>query len=76
VAGADAVAARVASADDDDLAPTGIHGHRLRLAGDDAILAGQKIHGLVDAIELTARYGQVPRPGGTAAEHQCIEIGA
>jgi hypothetical protein len=51
-------------------------GHRLRLAGDDAILAGQKIHGLVDAIELTARYGQVPRPGGTAAEHQCVEIGA
>jgi hypothetical protein len=36
VAGADAVAARVASADDDDLAPTGIHGHRLRFAGDDA----------------------------------------
>jgi hypothetical protein len=35
----------------------------------------RKRHGLVDAGQLPARYGQVPGAGGPGADHHGIEIG-
>ena len=64
VDGAEAIGAGVAAADDDDVLVVGRDelGVVDRVAGDPAILAGQEIHG-----EMDARRARGPRSAGRAA---------
>ena len=77
--GADAVRARVAAADDDDVLVLGgdfLRLRQLRLAGDAAVLLRQEIHGEMDAVEIAAgRLGEeVERLLGAAREQQRVVL--
>jgi hypothetical protein len=68
VAGAHAVAAGVAPADDDDVLAGGGDLLFELVAGVDLVLLRQELHREMDAIELAARHRQVARLLGPAAQ--------
>ena len=83
MAGAEAVRAGVAAADDDDAlaggedGASGFHGGEellFRVAFVAAILLGQKLHGEVNALELAAGDGQIARLLGAAAEQDGVVV--
>ncbi|OIQ88657.1 hypothetical protein GALL_294800 [mine drainage metagenome] len=75
VAGAHAVGAGVAAADDDDVLAGG-HDLALELvAGVDLVLLRQELHGEVDAVEFAPRNRQVARMFGAAGQQHRIELG-
>jgi hypothetical protein len=76
-AGADAVGAGVATADDHDVLALGVE------RGDGAVevvveliagVVGEKLHREVDALGVAAFDGEVAAEGGAAAEHDGVEI--
>ena len=82
MAGAEAVGAGVAAADDEDALAGGEDGacglhvgeeHFFRVAFVAAILLGQELHGEVDAVELAAGDGEVAGLLGAAAEEDGVE---
>ena len=81
MAGAEAVGAGVAAADDDDALAGGEDEPAAHVAGVvfgvalvAAILLGQELHGEVNALELAAGNGQVARMLGAAAEQDGVVV--
>ena len=75
VAGAHAVAAGVATADDDDVLAIGPQLALQLVARVDFVLLGQELHGEVHAFELAARDGQVAGILSATGEQDGIEVG-
>ena len=74
VAGAHAVAAGVAAADDDDVLALGVDGVLQLVAGVGAVLLRQQLHGEVHAVQLAPRYRQVARLLGAAGQQHGVEV--
>ena len=74
VAGAEAVRAGIAAADDDDAFSGGANLIRDRVARDDFILLRQELHREVNALELAAGDVQVARGFRAAGQHQGVEF--
>src|SRR6266516_4837204 len=75
VRGADAVRARVASADHDDMfvgRPEVLHA---LVSCDAPVLQRQELHREMHAVELAAGNRQVARLLGSAGEYDCVEVG-
>ena len=72
--GADAVAARVAAAHDDDVAAPAVEGGLLDEALVDAVLLLQDVKGEEDAPALASRNLEVPRHLGAAGEHDGVVL--
>src|SRR5882762_6184734 len=75
VRGADAVRARVAPADHDDMFVGRPEIPHALVPGDALVLQRQELHREVHAVELAPGYRQVARLLGSASEHYCVEIG-
>ena len=76
VARAQAIRARIASADDDDaLAARQRGGFAVEaVPRAEAVLQGQKVHGEVDAVQLAAGHRQVARLLGAAGQQDGVEL--
>ena len=74
VAGADAVAAGVATADHNHMLAIGTQLIAEGVAGVDLVLLRQELHRKVDAIELATGHGQVAALLGTGGQHNRIKI--
>src|SRR6266705_2505689 len=75
VRGSDAVRARVASADHDDMfvgRPEVLHA---LVSRDAPVLQRQELHREIHAVELAPGQRQVARLLGSAGEHDCVEVG-
>jgi len=74
VRGTEAVRAGVAAADDDDLFALGTDGRLGVVTLLHAVGRGQELHGLVDAFEFATLDGEIAPHGGSAGEHDGIEL--
>jgi hypothetical protein len=75
VAGAHAVAAGVAAADDDDVLAVGAQLALELVAGVDLVLLRQELHREVHAVQLAAGHRQVAALLGAAGQQHGVELG-
>ncbi len=74
VAGAHAVGAGVATADDDDVLAIRAQLALELVAGIDLVLLGQELHGEMDPVQITTGHGQIARLLGATGQQHGVKV--